>query len=261
LLPHYIKKGGRGLAQYRRTHFSATPPVLSLLRSYHRNIQTANSRRRSPNHPLEEQTGSGQERFARSWEKTAAGTALHPHNEGGDWEGIGFRRGEKRIYSHGETVRIAVRVRNVGREAVKFNYDKELFLLKQPAVADGAGKLIRLGGDGTFGSLARVPVEVSLAPGKETERSEWKAELRAAGEKDNEKPHSSTLYGTGKFLIQYKQLAHAETDPILSKLATGKLELEIKSAPPRALEKKTDLDKDSDLDKAHLPKAAHKQDA
>jgi hypothetical protein len=37
----------------------------------------------------------------------------------------------------------------------------------------------------------------------------------------------------GKVLVQYERLASADIDPILSKLATGKLELEIKpDAPP-----------------------------
>jgi hypothetical protein len=149
----------------------------------------------------------------------------------------------------------------VGEEAVEFKYDKEIFLLKQPAMTDGAGKPFRLGGDDAFGPLARVPVEVTLAPRTEIELSEWKAELRATGEKDNEKPHFSTLYRTGKVLLQYEQLADAVTDPILSRLATGKLELEIKSDPPPTRpEKKLDFDKDSDPDKTHAPRVAHRID-
>jgi len=45
--------------------------------------------------------------------------------------GVGFRAGEKRAYAHGETVTLVVRVRNVGKEAVKFEYVK-LYLDETP---------------------------------------------------------------------------------------------------------------------------------
>src|SRR5262249_51452563 len=54
----------------------------------------------------------------------------------------------------------------------------------------------------------------------------------------------TTLLGTGRFTFQYERVfgktyqARDELDPALSKLATGKLELEIKEAP---LEKQTTL--------------------
>ena len=41
---------------------------------------------------------------------------------GGLQAGLGFRPGEQRAYHHGETVTLVVRVRNVGKETVKFQY-------------------------------------------------------------------------------------------------------------------------------------------
>jgi hypothetical protein len=65
-------------------------------------------------------------------------------------------------------------------------------------------------------------VEVNLAPGKEIELYQSNLELKP-----------------GKFQIQYERVfgnssgaVQIKLDPALSKLATGKLELEIKSEPP-----------------------------
>ena len=88
-------------------------------------------------------------------------------------------------------------------------------------------------------------MEVSLAPGKEIELYEWKLELRPASEAllprgpytTKQSDRFSTLYGTGKFHVQYERVlgnsssGTMKLDPTLSKLATGKLELEIKSEP------------------------------
>ena len=140
---------------------------------------------------------------------------------GGLQAGLGFRPGEKRAYSHGETVKLVVRVRNVGKEAVKFQYLREFFIETPPAVnpARREGMPVPLGGVTAFGF--HIPVKVNLAPGKEIELYELKLEI-------------SALYGTGKFQIQYPRVfgnssaGAIKLDPTLSKLATGKLELEIK---------------------------------
>jgi hypothetical protein len=74
-------------------------------------------------------------------------------------------------------------------------------------------------------------VEVNLAPEKEIELYEWKPRLRSAS--DEEMPNIGTLYGTGKFQVQYERVfgnsssGSIKIDPGLSKLATGKLELEV----------------------------------
>src|SRR6266550_2561113 len=47
---------------------------------------------------------------------------------GGLQAGLGFRPGEHRVYHHGETVTLVVRVRNVSKEEVKFQYLKEFFM-------------------------------------------------------------------------------------------------------------------------------------
>jgi hypothetical protein len=145
---------------------------------------------------------------------------------GGLQAGVGVRAGEERPHTHGETIDLVVRVRNVGMEAVRFRYVREFFGVSPPDVTDGAGKAVLQPWPGGGGS-APVPVEVKLAPGKEIELAELKLELRPAGE--NEDYAGKTLHGTEKVRVEYVQLfGLAETpDPILSKLATGQSELEI----------------------------------
>jgi hypothetical protein len=165
---------------------------------------------------------------------------------GGLQAGLGFRPGEKRAYSQGETVKLVVRVRNVGKEEVKFQDLWAFFRETPPAVTDGAGKLVPLAGIGApLGQ--HVPREVNLPPGKEIELYELKLELRPASERVKELLNSRrfpTLYGTGKFQIQYERVfgmsseGQFKLDPVLGKLATGKLELEITSEPPAENEKK-----------------------
>jgi hypothetical protein len=155
--------------------------------------------------------------------------------------GLGFRPGEKRAYIHGETVRLVVRVRNVGKEGVKFHFLRQFFIEALPAVTDGEGKRVPQPRYEVSG-LVHVPVEVSLAPGKAIELAALKLELRPASERGNNR--FTTLYGTGKVQLQYERVfgntaaGQIRLDPNLSKLATGKLELEIKSDPPAATEKK-----------------------
>jgi hypothetical protein len=84
------------------------------------------------------------------------------------------------------------------------------------------------------------PGEVELPPGKEIELHELKRKLRSAKWLGNDRVPS--LYGTGKFILQYEQVLGTPSmgvpgwklDAALSKLATGKLELEIKADPPGA---------------------------
>jgi hypothetical protein len=156
---------------------------------------------------------------------------------GGLQAGLGFRPGEKRAYHHGETVTLVIRVRNVSKEEVKFRYLKEFFMEKPPTATGGDGKTIRHGGVDLFGSIAQIPVDVNLAPGKEMELHDLKLKLGPAiedGDVTDVSPES--LHGKGKFQIQYEQLAAATIDPNLTKLATGKLELEVKEAEKREKE-------------------------
>jgi RNA polymerase sigma factor (sigma-70 family) len=156
--------------------------------------------------------------------------------------GLGFKPGQKRSYSLGETVTLVVRVRNVGKEEVKFQYLRQFFIETPPTVTNGAGKPVRLASVTAFGF--HVPVDVTLAPGKEIELYEWKRELRPAKWIGNDGVPS--LYGTGTFSVQYERVfgnsssGSLKIDPELSKLATGKLELEVKEP-----EKKPDPEKEA----------------
>jgi RNA polymerase sigma factor (sigma-70 family) len=153
---------------------------------------------------------------------------------GGVQAGLGYLPGQKRAYHTGETVRLVVRVRNLGTEEVKFSYFNEFFYENPPTVTDGEGKPVPLEGAGLQG-LA-VLRKVTLAPGKEVKICEMNLELQPASERDNKRP-VWTLFGTGKFQLQYENVGggnigtgEIKLDPILSKLNTGKLELEVKDA-------------------------------
>ncbi len=58
---------------------------------------------------------------------------------GGLQAGLGYHPSQKRAYSHGETARLVVRVRNVGKEEVKFQYLRHFFIENPPAVMDDKG--------------------------------------------------------------------------------------------------------------------------
>lgn len=162
---------------------------------------------------------------------------------GGLQAGLGYRSSEKRAYVHGEMVKLTVQVRNVSKETIKFKYLREFFIEGPPTVTDSEGNPFSSARVNTPG-LVQVPVNVELAAGKEIEIHELKLKLRPDSE-DKELlgkyPRNfvgrEMLWGLGKIGVQYEQLAHADVDPVLAKLATGKLELEIKSdSPPRPKE-------------------------
>ena len=138
--------------------------------------------------------------------------------------------GEKRTYHPGETVTLVIRVRNVGKEAVNVIHLE--FLDPLTAVTDSKGKPITLERKDRDGGVLDRPVEVKLAPGKEIEIAEFKFHARLATQRASEgEEREWTLYGTeGKFQIQYERVMWLETDPNLSKLSTGKLELDVKEA-------------------------------
>jgi len=150
---------------------------------------------------------------------------------------LGYKPGQKRAYRHGETVTLVLRVRNVGKDPVKFSY-LQPFIEHAPIVTDAEGqavpqptKLYEIG--------ARLPGQVELAPGKEIELHELTRELKPATESDSKRPRPEgrphALHGTGKVIVRYDQVLGDpamgypgwQLDPALGKLATGKLELEI----------------------------------
>lgn len=146
---------------------------------------------------------------------------------------MSFRTGERRAYHHGEAVTLVVRVRNVGKEEVTFEYIKQYLDEKPPTVTNAYGKMVPQGEGGVTG-VVYGPVEVTLAPGKEIEfasrihgTSGRKFELRPAN-------------GGGKPAIEgCLSFGRIKVDPVLGKRATGKRELEITSEPPAATDKKS----------------------
>jgi hypothetical protein len=151
---------------------------------------------------------------------------------GGLQAGLGIA--EKRAYHTGETVTLAVRVRNISKEVVKFRYLRQFFMENAPTVTDAEGKPVHFRYGVIDLSKIHVPVDVNLAPGKEIELYELKFKLKPASEGGGEK--DTPFYGRGKFSIQYSQVfgnssaGSIKPDPALSKLATGTLELEVTPA-------------------------------
>ena len=148
--------------------------------------------------------------------------------------GLGFPAGQKRVYSHGETVAVVLRVRNVGKEAVEFNHIWAFFVENPPTITDADGKMVqtpRFLAEGLQG-----PRSTNVAPGKEVELFDWSFDLRPTGESGNK--GSRTIHGTGKFMLQCERIVGPTSanpnhpNPAMDKLATGKLELEIKTAKP-----------------------------
>ena len=160
---------------------------------------------------------------------------------GGLQAGLGYRPGEKRAYSHGETVTLVVRVRNVGKEEVRFQYLRQFFIENPPTVTNGTGNVNQLGRITAFGT--HIPVEVNLAAGKEIELYEWKPYLGSGTEEGI--PKYPYIFGTGKFQVQYEKVfgnsssGTIKIDPALDKLATGKLEIEVKEPEKMPPEKET----------------------
>jgi len=146
---------------------------------------------------------------------------------------VGFSAGQKRAYSHGETVTLVVRIRNVGKEEVTFQYVPAFFQETLPTVTHGTGEpVLPIRGVNAPGKT-HPATAVTIAPGKEVELYEWNARLAhdpLAGGADDR----GVIYvRTGKFSVQYERVlgnssaSRIKIDPALSKLATGKLELEV----------------------------------
>src|SRR5262249_33975660 len=153
--------------------------------------------------------------------------------------GLSIRPGEKRVFRHGDVITLAVRVRNVGKETVKFEYVRQFLDENQPTVTNADGTTVKQHGGVMLGE--HFPKKVSLEPGKEIELDSGlpRFELRPAkggGEPTTAGP--KLFVGTGKVGFQYERVFGSSSsgkinlDPALSNLATGKLELEINPKPP-----------------------------
>jgi|GEM_PF-1875446 len=141
---------------------------------------------------------------------------------------IGIRLGENRVYQVGETVTLVLRLRNNGKERVPFRDDAEYFYKNPPHITDADDKAITIQARSIFGFIRGR----SAAPGKEVDLIQLELVLRPAT--DREKNAAWTLYGTGKFQIQY-QVEEVVGEVRLGSpgmtLSTGKLELEVTDKP------------------------------
>jgi len=167
--------------------------------------------------------------------------------------GLGLpSRPKSGAYSHGETVKVVVRVRNVGKEEVKFQYLRQFFI-ETPTRRDGwrgQARPPRRIPDRFLGLTSRL--QVNLAPGKEIELYELKLRPKPASEvgvstSQKEGPEAlvrealgrrgRSAFSTSGF-FGMSSGRQVELDPNLSKLATGKLELEINPETSAATERK-----------------------
>ncbi len=162
---------------------------------------------------------------------------------GGLQAGLGYLPGQKGISHTGETATLVVRVRNVGKKEVAFQYLRQFFIENPPTVVDPNGKAVPLLRVSAMGF--HIPAAVKLPPGGEMQLYKWEVELRPASESNQR--HFSALYGTGKFRIQYERIlgnssaGSVKNDPALNNLATGKLDLEVTAdAPPATSEPNED---------------------
>ncbi|QEG30224.1 ECF RNA polymerase sigma factor SigE [Gemmata obscuriglobus] len=155
---------------------------------------------------------------------------------GGLQAGLGIK--EERAYRIGETVTLLVRVRNVGKETVKFEYIRQYLDENPPGVTGADGKAIPQATVAVMGVL-HAPIKVSLEPGKEAVletrihgASGVPYELRSDGGTPMTKNHPLKV-GTGKVVLQYERVLGSSSigalkvDPMIARLSTGKLELEV----------------------------------
>ena len=119
---------------------------------------------------------------------------------------------------------LVVRVRNVGKKDVQFLHLRQFLKGTSPSVTDDNGKRVPFNCSVETHGRPKAQ-KVDLAPGEEIEIYELVLSSRPASESDDKV--FSTLYGTGKFRVQFRQVGPDYLDSRLSQLATGKLELEI----------------------------------
>jgi hypothetical protein len=183
--------------------------------------------------PAAAETNTPQER-----EKT--GFTAWGQEVGGLQAGLGYLPGRRRTYYHGETVKLVLRVRNVGKEAVELKHIGAFFFENPPTITDADGKMVQLPRVSAEGK--HMPHSPKVEPGKEIEIFDWEFDLRPKGESSKK---LFAIHGTGKFSLQCERIVGPTSsnpnhpNPALGKLATGKLELEIQpDPPPPATEKK-----------------------
>jgi RNA polymerase sigma factor (sigma-70 family) len=168
---------------------------------------------------------------------------------GGLQAGLSVRPGRK-VYHHGETVTLAVHVRNVGKKAVKLQYIRQFLDENPPTVTDADGNTIQQHATDVMGFHS--PIDVTLEPGKEIELESrfaggpgqagqpgFRYQLWPTSSRGKVRTEEQPLYmGAGKVNLQYERVLGNSSaggitlDPVLSNLATGKLEIDVKPAAP-----------------------------
>lgn len=151
---------------------------------------------------------------------------------GGLQAGLGFRPGEHRVYHPGEAVKLVLRVRNVGKEAVEFKHIRAFFIENPPKITDADGKIVELPNYRTRDQESHTARSNNVLPGEEVDLHEWAFDLQPKIE------HSSRSFipGTGQFSIQCGRIVGPtwlnpnHPNPTSDKLATGMLKLEVKDA-------------------------------
>lgn len=158
---------------------------------------------------------------------------------GGLKAGLGLKAGEKRAYRHGEPVSLVVRVRNVGKEPVTFEYVPQHLDERPPTVTDAEGKPVANYGLAMLGMHG--PVKVTLKPGEEVElRSRMfgtagrKYDLRPPGWVGKRESEGWPLFAKqGRVGLRCERVlgnsssGFVELPPGLEGLATGRLDLEV----------------------------------
>jgi RNA polymerase sigma factor (sigma-70 family) len=131
--------------------------------------------------------------------------------------GLGYKLGQMRAYFQGETVRLAVRVRNLSNEALQLHCVPAFFVETPPTVTDALGKPLRAE-QFPRAEGEQAPKKVNLKPGTEIELYELKFKLRPDSEDRQLLGKYSfwntllpdALWGVGKVRFQYERLARPE---------------------------------------------------
>ena len=144
---------------------------------------------KTPQGPAEEKKGKG---AFTAWGKEIGGLQA----------GLGYDAGQKRAYSQGETVKVVLRVRNVGNEEVDFKHIWAFFVENPPKITDAEGKMVQLPNYWTSDQGLHLPRSSNVAPGKEIELYEWTFDLQPNGENSSRR----FIHGTGKFSFQCERI-------------------------------------------------------
>ncbi|HEX4613062.1 MAG TPA: TIGR03067 domain-containing protein, partial [Urbifossiella sp.] len=146
----------------------------------------------------------------------------------------------RKTYRLGETITLLVRVRNAGKEAVKFEYIRQFLDEHPPGVTGADGKSIPQATSGVTG-IVHVPVGVSLEPGEDvvlgtrihgTAGVPYELWPSAGGGPPASQNHPLRV-GAGKVTLRYERvfgnssIGSVKIAPRIAGLATGKLELQV----------------------------------